>query len=327
MDGSRVAIGVDLGATKVQVAVLNDRGTVLAQRRAKTESSRRPEAVREQLMDLVRGTLRCLGTPVIPLGIGVGVAGQVDALTGTVLFGPNLGWRDVPLGRWLKEELRIEVFVTNDVRAATFGEWRFGAGQGRRDLVCLFIGTGIGGGIVAGGRLIVGANNCAGELGHMVVSLDGPLCGCGARGCLEALAGGKYLALEAKRRIQDDPGAGVRLLGLAGGDPEAITMELIVRAHFERDELSCRIIKGMKEALAAGIASIVHAFNPSLIILGGGIVEGLPGLVGELEVMVRSRVMEASSRGLSLAKAKLGALSGAIGAGAMILEGWHNSIE
>lgn len=161
----------------------------------------------------------------------------------------------------------------------------------------------------------------------MVVSLDGPLCGCGARGCLEALAGGKYLALEAKRRIQDDPGAGVRLLGLAGGDPEAITMELIVRAHFERDELSCRIIKGMKEALAAGIASIVHAFNPSLIILGGGIVEGLPGLVGELEVMVRSRVMEASSRGLSLAKAKLGALSGAIGAGAMILEGWHNSIE
>jgi len=319
--GKKTALGVDLGGTKLEAALVDEEGVVLARTRLATDLAGGPQAVRSQIVAALREIFAQTGAVGSPIGVGLGVAGQIQASTGTVIFGPNLGWKDVPLGGWLREELGLPVLVTNDVRAAAFGEWRFGAGRGAQDMVCLFVGTGIGGGVVTGGRLLHGASNSAGELGHMVVDLHGPLCDCGGRGCLEALAGGRALARQAKRAVQAYPAAGARLLQLSGGDMEGITAEVVVKSAQRGDRLAGEILGRAKEALVAGLVSIVHGFNPALIVLGGGVVEGMPELVQELQQAVRDKAMKAASEGLDVVKSELGSIAGAVGAAAMVLFG------
>jgi glucokinase len=135
-----------------------------------------------------------------PVG-GSGSAGQIDPEHGMVRFAPNLGWHNVPFQSDLAGALGLPVVVTNDVRAATWGEWLHGAGKGCNDLVCLFIGTGIGGGVVSGGKMLSGCSNTAGEVGHMIINLHGPPCSCGSRGCFEALAGGWAIARQAREAV------------------------------------------------------------------------------------------------------------------------------
>lgn len=317
----KTALGVDLGGTKLEAALVSEQGIVLARTRLATDVAGGPEAVKSQIVGAAQELLKDRKPGGALVGMGLGVAGQIEAGSGKVLFGPNLGWKDVPLGAWIREKLGLEVTVTNDVRAAAFGEWRFGAGRGAQDMVCLFVGTGIGGGVVAGGRLLHGASNSAAELGHMVVELSGPACDCGGRGCLEALAGGRALARQAKRAVQAYPAAGARLMALAGGKPDGITAQVLVQAAKGGDRLAKDILSKAKEALAAGLVSIVHGFNPERIVLGGGVLEGMPELVQELEEKVKSRAMPAATKGLRLVKAELGGAAGAIGAAAMVLSG------
>ncbi len=190
-------VGVDLGGTKVEAALVDAEGHVVTSRRHPTDSKTKgPQRV---IADIVACVGECLGEGVRNAGaLGVGVAGQIDAATGTVRFAPNLGWRDVPLRAELERTLRLPVVVVNDVRAATFGEWAHGAGKGVNDLVCLFIGTGIGGGVVSGGQLLEGCCNMAGELGHMTIVAGGRPCHCPNRGCLEAYVGGWSIAERAQ---------------------------------------------------------------------------------------------------------------------------------
>lgn len=319
--GEKVAVGVDLGATKLQWALVDSHGTVLASGRVATDVEGGPPAVRSQIVEAVKESIARNRSGGSPVGIGLGVAGQIEFGSGKVLFGPNLGWRNVPLGSWIREELGLPVMVTNDVRAATFGEWKFGAGRGVQDLVCLFVGTGIGGGIVARGRLLCGASNSAGELGHLVVDASGPACDCGGRGCLEALAGGRALAREARRAVQSYPAAGARLLRMAGGNPEGITAETLVQAAGGGDRLARDILAKAKEALVAGLVSIVHGLNPERVVLGGGIVQGMDEVVEDLEEKVKARAMQAATRGLKLVRAHLGGVAGAVGAAAMVFSG------
>lgn len=174
---------------------------------------------------------------------------------------------------------------------------------------------------MAGGRLLHGASNSAAELGHIVVDLSGPACDCGGRGCLEALAGGRALARQAQRAVQAYPAAGARLVALAGGKPDEINAQVLVQAAKRGDRLAKEILSKAKEALAAGLVSIVHSFNPERIVLGGGVLEGMPELVEELEERVKSRAMQAATKGLKLVKAELGGAAGAVGAAAMVLSG------
>ncbi len=315
----KVAVGIDLGGTKLEAALVDSLGLVLASTRVATDVAGGPRAVTSQIIESVREVLKYKDPGHFVSGVGLGVAGQIEAGSGKVIFGPNLGWQEVPLGDWIQGETGLEVLVTNDVRAAAFGEWRFGAGKGVEDLVCLFLGTGIGGGIVSGGRLLHGTSNTAGELGHMVVELSGPLCDCGGRGCLEALAGGRALARQARRAVQAYPAAGSRLLSLAGGTLEGMTAQTLVLAARQGDRLAGEILGKAKEALAAGLVSVVHCFNPQRIVLGGGIVQGMPELVEEMEQRVRRRAMKAALGQLKIVQAKLGGVAGAVGAAAMLL--------
>ncbi len=311
------AIGVDLGGTKVDVAGVEASGKLRQRIRRPTQTERGPAAVKADLVAAI-GTIKN-SSSLLPVGVGVGVAGQIDSRNGRVLFSPNLRWEDEPFQEDLRQALGLPVVVTNDVRAATWGEWLHGAGQGCRDLICLFVGTGIGGGVVSGGQVLSGCSNSAGELGHITIDLNGPTCRCGKRGCLEALAGGWAIARRAQELIAEDPGAGAFLLDIAAGKLEAVTAERVAQASLKGDPLALRIIDEAATAMAAGAASLVNAFNPCRLILGGGVIEGLPDMVGRIERGVRQQALKAATEPLKIMMAGLGSDAGVVGAAALAM--------
>lgn len=312
-----LTIGVDLGGTKVETALVDADGRPVSSHRRPTGREKGPQEIVADILEAVREAARSAGDRRV-LGVGVGVAGQVDPETGTVSYAPNLDWRDYPLRERLEEGLEMPVAVLNDVQAATYGEWVHGAGRGVQELVCLFVGTGVGGGIVSRGRLLQGCTGSAGELGHITIALHGPPCRCGNHGCLEAFAGGWAIARRAQEAVASDPPAGAALLHRTNGDPERLTARLVGEAAHEGDPLARDLIRDTGEALAAGVASIVNAFNPCLLILGGGVIEGQPELVDTVKEEVPARALEPPLRSLGIVKAALGPHAGAIGAAAWV---------
>ncbi len=254
-----------------------------------------------------------------PVGVGVGIAGQIDATTGSVHFSPNLDWREVPLRADLEGFLSLPTIVTNDVRAITWGEWVHGAGQGLDDIVCLFVGTGIGGGVVSGGRILSGCTNTAGELGHMTISIDGPLCTCGNHGCLEAMAGGWAIARSARELLNAEPEKGRRLVDIAGA-PEAITAETVSRAAHDGDPLSLSVLDRAGQALAAGCVGLVNAFNPCKLILGGGVVDGVPELIARVRDGVKRFALPSATMRLEVVSGALKSNAGVIGAASLAMK-------
>jgi len=311
------AVGVDLGGTKVEVGGVDARGRLLKRMRRPTEVKSGPAAIEAEIVDAVGEMEESMGSP--PVGAGVGVAGQIEADTGAVRFAPNLDWHDVPFQADLSRALGLPVVVTNDVRAAAWGEWLHGAGRGCDDLVCVFVGTGIGGGIVSGGQMLSGCSNTAGELGHITVVLDGPLCHCGNRGCLEALASGWAIAQQAQEAVAAKPDGGAMLLKLADGQQKAITAEIVAQAAKDGDVLAQRLLDEALQALIAGAVSLVNAFNPCRLILGGGVIEGLPAWVDQVDRGVRQRALAAARAPLQVVSAALHGDAGVVGAAALSL--------
>ena len=316
------AIGIDLGGTKVEVACVDSKGQLQRKLRRPTNVSEGPNGVRKEIVELVHELQALVGSA--PVGVGIGLAGQVDSREGLVVFAPNLNWRDVPFQSDLKQALGLPVVITNDVRAAAWGEWLHGGGKGCDDLICLFVGTGIGGGVVSGGRILTGCSNTAGELGHITIDLNGPLCTCGNRGCLEALAGGWAIQKMAQDAVALDPVAGAHLVKLAGGSPRDITAKTVAEGAHGGDQLSLRLVGQTAQALIAGIASIVNAFNPCLMILGGGVLKGLPELIDQIDKGVRERALPAATKSLQVIPAKLGNDAGVIGAAALAMKTFKN---
>ena len=313
----RWAVGVDLGGTKLKVAGVDARGDLFQVRQVETQAGD-PMRVIEQIVELAREVVAEAGDGP-PVGVGVGVAGQVTAATGAVHFAPNLRWHRVPLQAELAERLRLPVRVVNDVRAATFGEWTFGAGRGSQDLVCLFLGTGIGGGIVSGGRLLAGSSNSAGELGHQTVELNGPVCTCGNRGCLEALAGGWAIERDARQAASAQPLSARALLERSGDDPGKITARMVIEAYHEGDQLAGRIVSRALAALEAALVSMVNGFNPERILFGGGIMAGLHEEILNLESKVKKRALGIATANLRFLPGELLNDAPTVGAAAFVL--------
>jgi glucokinase len=317
------AVGIDLGGTKIAMGAVDDEGHIRELLRYETATRGGYEAVLEQMVEGIGRLRDRCGAPVC--GIGVGVAGQVNPVNGSVVYAPNLEWRDSPLKADLEKASGIPTVVTNDVRAALWGEWLFGAGRGGADLICIFVGTGIGGGIVSAGRVLEGCSNTAGEIGHMTVDLDGPLCNCGNRGCLEALAGGWAIARDARERVKADPLSGKFVLKLAGKKVENIAAKTIVQAFHAGDPLASEIMDGAANALIAGVSALVNALNPCRIILGGGIIDGMPELVQRVENGVRSRSLDAAISRLTVCASSLGGKAGIIGAATLAMKNIEGS--
>lgn len=285
-------LGVDLGGTKVEVALIEagDGGyTRPAFRRLPTAAEEGPEAVVASVAAAAREVLAEAGTEGV-LGAGVGVAGQVDAPRGVVRSSPNLpGWEDFPLGPALSERTGLPVAVTNDVNAAALGEQVAGAGRGVDDVVVVFVGTGVGGGVVAGGRLVEGAGGFASELGHMTVVAGGRRCTCGNLGCLEAYCGGWALA---ERAVE------------VGAEVPLDAAVPVARA----------LIEETGRYLGAGLVGAIHLLNPRRVILGGGVIESLPRVAEVAGAEVRAHAIAVFLEGLEIVPPALGSEAGVIGA-------------
>ncbi len=247
--------------------------------------------------------------------LGIGVAAQVDH-SGVVLTSPNLGWENVPLRETLEQKLKLPAVVTNDVRAASWGEWRFGAGKGVDDLVVVFVGTGVGGGVVSGGRMLEGCSNCAGEIGHTTLIVDGRNCSCPNKGCLEAYVGGWAIAERAQEAVRANPEEGNALISLAGA-AEKITAASVSKACHDGDNLSSRLVKETAQFLSSGLVGIVNSFNPCLLVIGGGVIDGLPELIETAEPFIKKRALKVAAKNLKVAKAALGNDAGIVGAAAL----------
>lgn len=309
-----ITLGVDLGGTKVGVAVIDGAGNIIFSSRHSTNPQKGPGGV---IADIITYVKDCLGkTSEDILALGIGVAGQVEPSAGNVRFAPNLGWQNVPLKDELEKGIGLPVIVINDVRAATYGEWLYGAGKGVDDLVGVFVGTGIGGGVISGGRMLEGCSNTTGELGHITIVTDGRRCNCGNMGCLEAYAGGWAITERAKEAVKGNASSGLYLAKLAGG-VENITAAVLNKAYQDKDPLACQLVEETGRYMAAGIVSIVNAFNPCLVILGGGVIENLTIFISMAEQGVKRYALKAASTHLKIVRAGLGEKAAVIGAAAI----------
>jgi len=308
-------LGIDIGGTKIDSALIDSSGNILASHYKLIDDDKSPPKVILDLIESINACQQMSGVKVS--AIGLAVAGQIDRVEGVVRYSPNLpAWQNVPLRRELENIFNIPVTVNNDVRTITWGEWKYGAGQGINDLVCLFVGTGIGGGVVSNGKLLEGCTNTAGELGHITVVAGGRKCSCPNEGCLEAYAGGWAIAERARDAVRANPEAGKTILSIAG-NIEKITSITVSQAYRKADPLAQRLVKDTARYLAAGIVSIVNAFNPCLIIIGGGVIQGLPELVDLARSKIMSQALQTPRENLRITLPALGNKAGVIGAAAL----------
>ncbi|MDP3968397.1 MAG: ROK family glucokinase [Nocardioides sp.] len=261
-----LTIGVDVGGTKIAAGVVDERGEVLARARRDSPAAD-ARAIEQTIADLVTGLRAEVRRPVA--GVGVGAAGFIDATRSTVLFAPNLAWRDEPLRGELEALLDLPVVVENDGNAAAWGEFVYGAGRDVEDLLLVAVGTGVGGGIVLDGRLHRGASGVAAEIGHLRVVPGGRLCGCGNHGCWEQYASGSALVADTRAAAEADP-EGARLL-LAGGPVEAIDGPMITAAARAGDPFACARLAELGRWLGEGIASLAAVLDPAAAVIGGGV--------------------------------------------------------
>jgi glucokinase len=306
-------IGVDIGGTKILAGVIDDSGTVLSKRHFPVGQDKGYDNVRAGIIDLIDDMLREKGLSRGSIKkIGIACAGQIEKGSQMILFSPNLFWKNVPLKKDIEKYFKVGVFVENDVNAATYGEWRFGFNGKPKDMVGIYIGTGIGGGIIVNSSLCRGFSNVGAEVGHMILNPHGYRCNCGNYGCFEAYCGGSYIVERVRRAMQE--GYRGRIWDIAGGDLSGLHTGHIEEAYMLDDGLCGRIWREVIEYLGAGMASLVNLLNPEVIVLGGGVVYGTRYLVDEAKKAMEKRAMKASLKGLAIEKGKLGEEAAIIGA-------------
>jgi glucokinase len=310
------AIGVDLGGTKIEAALIDRAGNLMG-------TARRPTNVGEGVAAVVDRVVACieelLAAERAVAGVGIGAAGMTDSRRGVVMLASNLKWRGVPLRDLVVERLGAEwagrVWVDKDTNAAALGEMLYGAGRGARHLLYVTVGTGVGGGMVLDGRLYHGATEGAADIGHLVLEPDGDLCGCGKRGCLEALASGPAIARRACAALERGEPSALTCL-----DREAITAVEVVAAAREGDDLARAAVEEAGRYLGVALAYYVDISNPERIIIGGGVAAAGDLLLEPARRVIAARALPSNAEAARVMLAGLGGQSGAIGAAALV---WH----
>lgn len=305
-----LAVGVDIGGTKISAGVVDSRGTILARLEVPTPGTD-PRAVEDAILRLVRG----LAQNWTIASVGVGAAGWMDSAGSMVLFSPHLAWRNEPLRENLQRLLRRPILLSNDADAAGWAEWRFGAGRGENRMICLTLGTGIGGALVMDGRVERGRFGVAGEYGHQVIMPGGHRCECGNRGCWEQYASGNALGREARELATANSPVANALLDAVGGNPAKITGEVVTALALAADPASVELVEEVGTWLGLGLANLAAALDPGLFVVGGGL-----GSAGELLLgpARQSFLRNLTGRGFrpaaTILPAVLGADAGLVGA-------------
>ncbi len=308
------AIGIDLGGSHVAVAAVDQQGKIV-EHESLDITDHALDSVVEVIVKITKRVLASVKEPVA--GIGIGSPGNIDASTGSIRYSPNFQWHDVPLGERLRERLKLPIFIANDARCATLGEYTYGIGRDTSDFVLLTLGTGIGGGIISGGQLHLGAGMGAGEVGHhQIRPSDGFVCGCGKIGCFEAQAAGTGLIRHAKALEPSFPKS-----LLLQGKPDQLGSKAIRRAAETGDGHALAAWKNYTRDLALGIANVVAFLNPQIIALGGGVSSAGAFLLDTLIPQVCALTTMAPAGSTRLEIATLGNDAGMIGAATMAFQG------
>jgi glucokinase len=307
-------IGIDLGGTNLRAAVADtDTGQIFHQRKRPTLAAEGQEAVIERIIELIQELTQSVPDCDIK-GVGIGVPGTPDIDTGIIQFLPNLPgkWPNVPLQAIVEERVKLPVALINDVRAITLGEWMFGAGRGADTVVCLAIGTGIGGGVVVNGQFHLGIGGTAGEFGHHVVEVDGLPCGCGGKGCLELYASGPAIAAMGVKEVMHGH---TTLIGeLVDHDLNRIDAGTVVQAALEGDPIAKGILQRVGTYLGVAVGNILGVVSPQRVIFGGGVSSAGDLLLRPIVQTVNERVHVIPLQKVEFVLAELGINGGLIGA-------------
>jgi glucokinase len=321
---TRYAIGVDLGGTKIMSAVVDAQGRVIGQAKKSTHAEKGPSVVLRRIEKAMDEALESAGVQKEQVeAIGVGAPGVVDSAKGVVVQLTNLpGWHNVPLAKALQRWQAVPVMVSNDVRMAAVGEHRVGAGQGSHSMIAVFVGTGIGGGIILNGRLWVGWRASAGEVGHMVVLADGPYAvGSGIRGSIEALASRSAIERELRAGLAAGRQSILPEL-LKQKDADAITSGILAKAVGNNDPLTVEVLRRAAYYLGLHASALINAFDPQMLIYGGGVIEALGDwLLPQIsEVAKQHAINKVNLDQVKIVPAKLGDRAGVIGAALMAFD-------
>ncbi len=309
----KFSIGIDLGGTKILIALVDKTtGEIVHHVKKKTKKDKGPKNIIRKMIEGIEELLQESDIPLQEIeSIGVGAAGQVDRENGILIGAPNLDCYDLNIREHLTSHFNLPVYLGNDVEIAAMGEMMFGAAKGCDDFVCIFVGTGVGSSIVKNGKIIHGATGTAGEIGHMIVDLNGRQCACGAHGCLEAYASRSAI----EKRIEGALRKGrhsVILDYLESG--KSISSSMIQKSIERDDELVIQCVTEASEYLSGGIASIINFINPKLIILGGGLIEAVDYFYQKTIKKARAKCLPVPATKIEFKKAELGDYSGVIGA-------------
>lgn len=305
-------VAVDFGGTHLRAALVDETGQIVQRLKHKTDAHLGPAVVIDRLAEAVQRIAEADGKPVPVQGVGVIAPGPLDPYQGIVFQAPNLaGWENIPLAAELQARVQRPVSIGNDANLAALAEQRYGLGQGLSDLIYLTISTGIGGGIICNHTLLLGAKGLAGEVGHMQIIPEGPLCGCGNRGCVEALASGPNIARAAVERIEH---------GLASSLKEVshpITAEDVVAAARQGDKIALEVLERAGGFIGMAVANLIHLFNPQRVIIGGGVSNAGPLLFDPIRETTRRRLMAIYRDTFDIVPSQLGDDVGLLGAAAL----------
>jgi len=312
------SIGVDLGTLHTTIVITDLLGRVEKRVEYPTNCQLEKDKILEKLKASIHNIVKNSGIKRKKIvGIGVAAPGLIDK-EGTMLITPNFGWRNTSLGKILKKEFHIPVFVDNNVNTMALAEFEFGKGQGVKNFVFINVGIGIGAGVVINGKLFHGESNCTGEIGHTTVDYNGPKCSCGNNGCLEVMASGPAIAKRAIKAIKE--GEKSLIYKLANYDLSQISAEIVATAANQGDKLGRSIMEETGEYLGTGVANIINLFNPELVIVGGGVARAGDLIFEPLKKAVQKRAFSVSAKVAKIIPVSLGKDCTVIGAAALMLK-------
>ena len=312
-------VGIDIGGTKLATVVADKDGNILQKVRRPTESKKGPDHAVQLLLEMVGEVLHLAGLQREDIsGIGVSCGGPLDTKTGIIYSPPNLpGWDALPLKEIIESEFHIPTVIENDANAGALAEARFGGGRGYDYVLYMTMSTGIGGGIVAHGEIYHGTNDSAGEVGHQILLPDGPLCGCGKYGCLEALCSGPSIARRAQEAITDQPHT--KILALADGQIDRVRSEHVLQAARDGDALAIALVEETAYYMGWGIANLVNILNPQIVLLGTIAVAAGDLLLDPIRRTVAEMAMQRPLEAVKIMPAELGDSIGDLAAISLVI--------
>jgi glucokinase len=319
---SKVTLGIDLGGTGIKLALVDGRGKLSKTIRFLTPAKKDPEAVANQIAEQAQAMIDWAGRNRI-IGIGVGSAGDIDPVSGMVRISPNLRWNQVPLKALLSRRLKYPIQVENDANAAAWAAYAVEGKRRVKNLICITVGTGIGGGIIIDGKLYRGTTGSAGEIGHTTLYPEGVPCNCGNQGCVERYVGAKAMAAEARRAI--DSGERTLMSRLIKNDLSKISPLIIADAARRGDRLALQLWEQAGERLGITLASMVNVLNPEWIVIAGGLSRAGRLLLDPLRRTILKHSFPTPAKAVKLVVSKLDQDLGMVGAGLLAHESFANN--